>query len=305
MATSNLITQTALQDQNSGLPAALAPKVPSLSDVNLAQVYKDADAYATSNPGKTANDYIQLAGNTVGFSQADIDSVLGGYTAANAFNTLDSTSAPVTATAPARSSADLEAIVRNAYGSSLARTPVQSEVNYWVGLANSGLSDQEIVNAFNNSAQEELAGRGASIDIQDPLEMQKPAREQQQSEPTRSKADLEAIVRGAYETGLGRTPAQSEVDYWVGLEDQGLSDEEISAAFQNAAQYELKEREYEQLVLDQYKNIGRTGIGDELSNIGQGEINYWVDQLASGAITPDNLGPSFVNVIAEDRKSVV
>jgi hypothetical protein len=53
------------------------------------------------------------------------------------------------------------------------------------------------------------------------------------------------------------------------------------------------------LVLNQYANIGRTGIGDELSNVGQGEIDYWVDQLASGAITPDNLEPSFVNVIAD------
>mgnify|MGYP003631092006 FL=1 len=129
MATSNLITQTALQDQNSGLAAALAPKAPTLSDVNLAQVYKDADAYATSNPGKTANDYIQLAGNTVGFSQADIDSVLGGYTAANAFNTPNFTSAPVTAPTPTFADVNFEQVYKDA-DTYAAANPGQTAADY-------------------------------------------------------------------------------------------------------------------------------------------------------------------------------
>ena len=194
----------------------------------------------------------------------------------------------------ARTQQEWEAIVGGGYTGTLGRTPDQSEINYWVNTAmNSGLGDQELINAFNNAAQAELAGRGNTVqdatnafaqnstagqqnqasnvvntgatgalsaantaaDVGDInlgggtdsaagalANASLPAAQQQQSEPTRSKADLEAIVRGAYETGLGRTPAQSEVDYWVGLEDQGLSDEEISAAFQNAAQTELKDR---------------------------------------------------------------
>ena len=221
--------------------------------------------------------------------------------------TFTSTQAPTDPTTPplvpTRSNAELEATVRGAYQTGLGRTPDQLEVNYWVGLANSGLSDQEIVNAFNNSAQAELADRGASIDIKDaiyePLEMQKPAREQQQSATSDPEAGWDEAILDAYDGILGRTPGQDEIKYWKGVARSGVTGNDLLNAFQNAAQTELKEREYEQLVLDQYANIGRTDIGDELSNVGQGEIKYWVDQLASGAITPENFEPSFVNAVAD------
>ena len=58
-----------------------------LSDVNLAQVYQDADAYAAAGRG-TAADYVQLAGNTNNFSQFDIDNVLGGLKANGMFSNL-------------------------------------------------------------------------------------------------------------------------------------------------------------------------------------------------------------------------
>ena len=58
-----------------------------LSDVNLAQVYQDADAYAAAGRG-TAADYVQLAGNTNNFSQNDIDKVLGGLKANGMFSNL-------------------------------------------------------------------------------------------------------------------------------------------------------------------------------------------------------------------------
>ena len=51
----------------------------SLVGLDYTQVYKDADAYATANPGKTAIDYIQGAGISVGFSQAAIDKVKTAY----------------------------------------------------------------------------------------------------------------------------------------------------------------------------------------------------------------------------------
>ena len=58
-----------------------------MADVNLAQVYKDADAYAAAGRG-TAADYVQLAGNTNNFSQFDIDNVLGGLKARGMFSNL-------------------------------------------------------------------------------------------------------------------------------------------------------------------------------------------------------------------------
>jgi hypothetical protein len=126
-----------------------------------------------------------------------------------------------------------------------------------------------------------------------------PAAQQQQGATSDPEAGWDEAILDAYDGILGRTPGQDEIKYWKGVARSGVTGNDLLNAFQNAAQTELKEREYEQLVLDQYANIGRTGIGDELSNVGQGEIKYWVDQLASGAITPDNLEPSFVNVIAD------
>jgi hypothetical protein len=158
---------------------------------------------------------------------------------AQTFTSTQAPAAPVDP-APARSSADLEAIVRNAYETGLGRTPDQSEVDYWVGLANSGLSDQEIVNAFQNAAQAELADRGASIDIKDaiyePLEMQKPAREQQRSATSDPEAGWDEAILGAYDGILGRTPGQDEIDYWKGVARSGVTGNDLLNAFQNAAQ---------------------------------------------------------------------
>jgi hypothetical protein len=102
--------------------------------------------------------------------------------------------------------------------------------------------------------------------------MQKPAREQQRSATSDPEAGWDEAILGAYDDILGRTPGQDEIDYWKGVARSGVTGNDLLNAFQNAAQTELKEREYEQLVLDQYANIGRTDIGDELSNVGQGEI---------------------------------
>jgi hypothetical protein len=129
--------------------------------------------------------------------------------------------------------------------------------------------------------------------------MQKPAREQQQSATSDPEAGWDEAILGAYDDILGRTPGQDEINYWKGVARSGVTGNDLLNAFQNAAQTELKEREYEQLVLDQYANIGRTDIGDELSNVGQGEIKYWVDQLASGAITSDNLEQTFNSIVAD------
>jgi hypothetical protein len=60
--------------------------------------------------------------------------------------------------------------------------------------------------------------------------------------PDPARAELEAVVRGYYETDLGRTPDQTEIDYWVGLKNQGLSGAEILKAFQNSAQLEIAGR---------------------------------------------------------------
>jgi hypothetical protein len=60
----------------------------------------------------------------------------------------------------ARTQQEWEAIVGGGYTGTLGRTPDQSEINYWVNTAmNSGFGDQELINAFNNAAAIEIAGR--------------------------------------------------------------------------------------------------------------------------------------------------
>ena len=224
------------------LKASLPPPPPSVSLGGSAKPAAPAPSPAStltakSTPAEIASAYNAVIANAGGDTEANRKTAVEYLrnlgvpdtvtTEAYKIATTPATPAPAPApaakaaqTAPTPSKAELEATVRGAYQTSLGRTPEQSEVDYWVGLKNQGLSDQEIVNAFNNAAKEEIAGRTAAP----------------------SKAELEAIVVNAYKTGLNRTPEQSEVDYWVGLKEQGLSDQEIVNAFNNAAQEELANR---------------------------------------------------------------
>lgn len=52
---------------------------------------------------------------------------------------------------------------------------------------------------------------------------------------------------------------------------------------------------YADLVAKQYATLGRTGIGEGQNQIDQEGFNYWTNQLASGALTPDQFQSSFKN----------
>jgi hypothetical protein len=54
---------------------------------------------------------------------------------------------------------------------------------------------------------------------------------------------------------------------------------------------------YNKLVTDAYGGIGRTGIGADLSNIDQASLDYWKNQLASGAIKAQDFGSVFGNAV--------
>jgi hypothetical protein len=119
----------------------------------------------------------------------------------------------------ARTQQEWEAIVGGGYTGTLGRTPDASEIKYWVDTAmNSGLGDQELINAFNNAAAIEIAGRTAA---QPPATTSAPTNTAAPTQtftsapaapvdpaPARSSADLEAIVRNAYGSSLARTPDQ-------------------------------------------------------------------------------------------------
>ena len=47
------------------------------------------------------------------------------------------------------------------------------------------------------------------------------------------------------------------------------------------------------LVKDAYASIGRTGVGESVSNIDKGGLDYWTGQLESGAIKPEEFTKTF------------
>lgn len=56
---------------------------------------------------------------------------------------------------------------------------------------------------------------------------------------------------------------------------------------------------YEQMVLDAYRSIGRTGLGTEVSNIDQAGFDYWLNALKSGQSTPEAFQRNFQNAISD------
>ena len=61
----------------------------------------------------------------------------------------------------------------------------------------------------------------------------------------------------------------------------------------------LNTPDYEQIVRNAYGSIGRTGIGTEVSNIGQAELDYWINTLKSGASTPEAFNRNFQTAVAD------
>jgi hypothetical protein len=94
-----------------------------------------------------------------------------------------------------------------------------------------------------------------------------------------SEEHYERFVVGAYQRYLGRTPAASEAAGWVGLMENGLSDEQLEANFIGSVEY--------------IRNHGGPGAGwvtgmyrDLLGrNPAQSEVNGWVYQLNHGTST--------------------
>ena len=55
------------------------------------------------------------------------------------------------------------------------------------------------------------------------------------------------------------------------------------------------------MVTQAYANIGRTGIGGGANQIDQGGYNYWNQQLASGAMSPQEFGSRFAQGAKQDN----
>lgn len=61
----------------------------------------------------------------------------------------------------------------------------------------------------------------------------------------------------------------------------------------------VNDKTYTDLVTSAYGTIGRTGVGDQASNIDQAGLNYWKGELAAGRISPDQFNSVFSNAVRQ------
>jgi uncharacterized protein YidB (DUF937 family) len=59
---------------------------------------------------------------------------------------------------------------------------------------------------------------------------------------------------------------------------------------------------YDDIVTKAYGTIGRTGIGDAVSNIDQAGKDYWVGLLQSGAVNPNDFSSVFGNAVEKFKQ---
>jgi hypothetical protein len=58
---------------------------------------------------------------------------------------------------------------------------------------------------------------------------------------------------------------------------------------------------YADIVTKAYSDIGRSGLGEETSNIDQSGFDYWTGQLSSGAINPDQFQNVFLGAAVQNK----
>jgi hypothetical protein len=110
---------------------------------------------------------------------------------------------------------------------------------------------------------------------------------------------LSAPTYGGIPLSLYNKTAQNKADYYKGQRDIGYTDADLRGAAdksfgtQKESDWtELLNRAYPQYVQninDAYKTIGRSGFGANASNIDNPGYNFWMNQLSSGAIKPEDL----------------
>lgn len=73
-----------------------------------------------------------------------------------------------------------------------------------------------------------------------------------------------------------------------------------NAAQAGSAQPPQNLSDTQRMVADAYAGVGRTGFGGANNQIDQGGFDYWVKQLDSGAVTPENFGKTFTAAVDAD-----
>jgi len=141
-----------------------------------------------------------------------------------------------------------------AYNECLGRAPEAAGLAYWLNLMqNQGLSEGQLEASFLSS-QEDLNNHGGA------------------------NANW---IQGLYTTYLGRTPAQSEVQYWSNRLNGGATPMEVALGFTTSQEHEAN------LVSADYRQyLGRSASVSELQ--------YWANVLSNGSNNL-NMRASFIS----------
>ncbi len=131
--------------------------------------------------------------------------------------------------------------VAQAYSTFLGRLPDATGLGYWVGLMQNGLSDEHLEAGFLGSSEyiSKHGGAGAGW------------------------------VQGMYVNLLGRTPASSEVQYWLKQLGAGKSTSDVAYGFAAS-----QERESQRVQADYLEYLGRSASASEVSS--------WVNVFLAG-----------------------
>ncbi|WP_338760590.1 DUF4214 domain-containing protein [Massilia sp. METH4] len=201
--------------------------------------------------GGAGHDTVQLSGKASAYKMQVVNGnlVLSGGADSYAMSDIETLSY-----AGGQGSSPTEVAAR-LYKGILGREGNGFELDYWAGVLQSGYSAKDVATSFVNSAEAaDLFRTSGSA----------------------------GFVTGLYESVLGRTPAASEVEYWVGGIGQGLDRADLALQFVNSAEYlgqavevDLGSSDVGMLLRLYYTMMNRAP--DEAG------LNFWLEQRANGA----------------------
>ena len=104
-------------------------------------------------------------------------------------------------------------------------------------------------------------------------------------------ARYENMANQLYQEYLGRAPEADVAQKWQAV---GGTEEDLRDALRASEEYNLRlGNAYQEMVSGAYGDIGRTGFGTGVSQIDQPGYDYWVNQLKTGAIAPEDFRSQF------------
>lgn len=167
-------------------------------------------------------------------------------------------------------------LLNSTYQAYLGRAPNESDIAFWQGELNKGVSPQQIVSGIaNDQASKNFLASQASqfgpVSAPSAAPSSAPS-----SQPSSGQADPETsdAISAIYNQYMGRSPTSDEVNYWSNELAKGKS----FADFSNVVSNDLSSKNYanNQFIIDEYQGLlGRDPNSDEL--------NYWQGQLNKGS----------------------